>query len=296
MKYFIFLFLTVSFLSPFNVQAAEFYFGVDEIAVKPNVPVEVGVFLSTEGETMNALSADIDYPDSAEILRIDEGNSLVSLWIDPPKIKDGKIHFEGIVPGGYAGNQMYLFSLFVLFREEGQASLSSTNEKVLLHDGLGTETAVHGSTLVLTVDPAAEAGPATVPVDDERPEPFELIVTHDASLFDDRPVLIFNTEDKLSGIDHYEVRENGQFFFQKGRWVKAESPYLLERVHGGSIDVKAVDKSGNERIASYATGRSVLFTIGLLLLGILFLIFLFVFVRAYLRRVWRGTHKIRSRR
>ena len=52
----------------------------------------------------------------------------------------------------------------------------------------------------------------------------------------------FDTE---SGIDHYELRENGD------GWVRAWSPYILETQSGDVLlEVKAIDVAGNERIAS----------------------------------------------
>ena len=62
--------------------------------------------------------------------------------------------------------------------------------------------------------------------------------------------LVFNAQDKDSGIDNYKILENRKWKIENGNWEIAESPYLLKDQELKSrIYVKAVDKSGNERIA-----------------------------------------------
>lgn len=63
---------------------------------------------------------------------------------------------------------------------------------------------------------------------------------------DKPPIIGFAAIDKTSGIDHYELRIDG------GDWKIVKNPYQLNRISSGNhkIDVKAVDKAGNERIGS----------------------------------------------
>jgi hypothetical protein len=58
--------------------------------------------------------------------------------------------------------------------------------------------------------------------------------------------IVFSTVDKQSGVDHYEVFENGA-------WEKVVSPYKLpDQSLKSEIKVKAIDKAGNERVGDYA--------------------------------------------
>ena len=65
--------------------------------------------------------------------------------------------------------------------------------------------------------------------------------------------MVFATQDKKSGVDHYEVAEdktNVGVEYNKLNWHRAGSPYLLsDQSLGNFVYVKAVDNRGNERVA-----------------------------------------------
>ncbi len=91
----------------------------------------------------------------------------------------------------------------------------------------------------------------------------------DQRVFDGQYFIIFDAQDKQTGIDHYEVLESepgaesaGESGrsdlirrFIKGKtpqWKVAQSPYLLEdQKLQSEVHVKAVDKAGNERTVKY---------------------------------------------
>ena len=75
-------------------------------------------------------------------------------------------------------------------------------------------------------------------------------IARDPTIFDGKWFLVFATQDKGLGIDHYEIKETRyRFFGSFSRWISAESPYALRDQELKSyILVKAVDKAGNERI------------------------------------------------
>ena len=123
-------------------------------------------------------------------------------------------------------------------------------------------------------------------IDTMPPEDFEPKIAKDPTVFDGKYFLSFITQDKISGVDHYEIVEELkrgvlQPFITKLRkkehripkeWKIAESPYLLEdQSLQSKILVKAIDKAGNERIAeiipSYkVTWEDVLFLVILVLI------------------------------
>ena len=77
-------------------------------------------------------------------------------------------------------------------------------------------------------------------VDATSPEVFTLEIGEDPSLFEGKYFLSFATQDKMSGIDYYEIKEG------KIDWKKVTSPYLLEdQALGKKIVVRAYDKAGN---------------------------------------------------
>jgi len=69
-----------------------------------------------------------------------------------------------------------------------------------------------------------------ISLDRELPESFTPFVEQSPVLFDGKAVLVFVTQDKLSGIDHYEVAEAKPAFLGDGDlvWENAVSPYVLK--------------------------------------------------------------------
>ena len=77
-------------------------------------------------------------------------------------------------------------------------------------------------------------------IDTAVPEPFELKIGKDPSIFKGKYFLSFAAQDKMSGIDYYEIKEG------KEDWKRIMSPCLLEdQSLGKKITVRAYDKTGN---------------------------------------------------
>ena len=61
----------------------------------------------------------------------------------------------------------------------------------------------------------------------------------------------FTTQDKGSGIERYEIQERRKPTIDNRSWIVAESPYVLnDQVLHSFIDIRAVDKAGNVRVAT----------------------------------------------
>ena len=118
--------------------------------------------------------------------------------------------------------------------------------------------------------------------DTTPPEQFSITLTQDPMLFNGKYVIIFDTKDKESGMNYYEVKEEGSDL-QKG-----ESPYVLKnQPPKGTIFVKAFDNNGNsttETLTPNITAKEIplyskLLVILVLLFFILFLSKLIVFFK-----------------
>ena len=218
----------------------------------------VNVFLNTEGESINAVEGKLMFSaDLLEAREIRDGNSIINFWIERPKVSKGEILFSGIIPGGYLDKQGLIFSIVFQARQAGRGSVEIREIKALLNDGKGTATnttisnlelVISGPTPLETPSLTGQAAAAPPPVvenkDTDLPETFEPMVASDSAIFDGKYFLVFATQDKGSGIGHYEVREK----FWAG-FVTAASPYLLQNQRlDKKIFVKAIDKNGNERI------------------------------------------------
>lgn len=244
--------IAVSFLVVAPAFAAETFFGTKTQEIKTGQLFEVGVFINTDNEEINAVEGKIIFPqDLLEIKKINDGNSIINFWIEKPKsASDGQIAFSGIVPGGYNDSQGLIFSITFLAKKEGNGAIEFSGVRALRNDGKGTEATLTISNFQFLISnpPVGEPAPQiTAPKTEDRdpPEEFTPQIAADPAIFDGKRFLVFATQDKGSGIDHYEVREG------EGPFIIAESPYLLQNQDlDEEIVVKVVDKSGNERIAA----------------------------------------------
>jgi hypothetical protein len=271
---FVFFFVLFSVLFFQFVEAAELNLYSKRQEIGLDQQFKVDLFLNTEGENINALEGKILFPaDFLELKEINDGGSIVSFWVEKPKArKDANINntrnganenitrnsaniqevvFSGIVPGGFSGEKGLILSLVFKTKKEGQAFIEISDSKVLLNDGLGTETKLKTGNLLININPNISVPEYIAPSDKEPPEDFKPEIVSDPNIFDGKYVLIFETKDKGSGVDKYFVYENTRKRTQinANEWVVAESPYLLKDQKLRSyIYVKAVDKAGNERI------------------------------------------------
>ena len=258
MKKILFILLSIAFLFPYHLFAAEVSFDTKSQDIKVNQLFEVGVFINTDDESINAIEGKIIFPqDLLEIKKINDGNSIINFWIEKPKsATGGQIAFSGIVPGGYNDSRGLIFSITFLAKKEGGGAIEFSGVKALRNDGQGTEAplTISNFKFLISNQPAGEPIPQiTTPKTEDRnpPEEFTPQIAASPSIFEGKWFLVFATQDKGSGIDHYEVCEG------KRKCVAAESPYLLQNQDlDEGIVVKAVDKSGNERAVTIPAQKS----------------------------------------
>ena len=258
MKKILFILLSIAFLFPYHLFAAEVSFDTKSQDIKVNQLFKVGVFINTDEESINAIEGKIIFPqDLLEIKKINDGNSIINFWIEKPKsAPQGPIAFSGIVPGGYNDSRGLIFSIAFLAKKGGGGAIEFSGVKALRNDGQGTEAplTISNFKFLISNQPAGEPIPQiTTPKTEDRnpPEEFTPQIAADPAIFDGKWFLVFATQDKGSGIDHYEVCDG------KRKCVAAESPYLLQNQDlDEGIVVKAVDKSGNERAVTIPAQKS----------------------------------------
>ena len=227
------------------VFAAEIRLDANKSKINSGEQFLVDIVIHSE-ESLNAVEGRLVFPaDKLIVKEIRDGNSVINFWVEKPRLEaSGVILFSGITPGGFSGANNNIFSVVFEAKNTGIASVALQNTKALKNDGLGTETAL------LTRDTAVsiKSGDSNVRketlTDAELPEDFNLTIESDPNIFDGKYFLVFATQDKISGIANYKVREGEWGWFRV-----AESPYLLKHQSlDRKIFVKAIDKVGNERI------------------------------------------------
>ena len=71
---------------PLTASAAEIYFDNKNQEIRVGDQFEVGVFINTDEESINAIEGKIIFPqDLLEIKKINDGNSIINFWIEKPK-------------------------------------------------------------------------------------------------------------------------------------------------------------------------------------------------------------------
>jgi len=254
----VFLFSVSFALMPILASAAEIFFGVNNKDIGIDAKFETGIFINAQSESINAIEGQIIFPsDTFEFQGFYSGNSVIPFWVQQPVLtSQGIVSFSGIMPGGFTLNNGYLFSLILKAKQKGDFTISATKEKILLNDGNGSEAKITKAPLHLNISEKVSAETFSPLYDLTPPETFEPQVSEDKNIFGGNYFLAFATQDKGSGIDHYEVLETEQFgsfkslFSKNNQWVVAESPYLLQdQSLKSDIYIKAIDRAGNERIA-----------------------------------------------
>jgi hypothetical protein len=220
----------------------------------------VSVKADTNGKSVNTVSGTIRVSDGLSITDVRTGNSLITLWVQPPKINAaaGTIDFAGGIPGGYSGSSGPIFDIVLKAMSKGIATINYDNSEILLNDGEGTELSDLAIVpLKINVTEVPKETKQEVkqeyvpPADIVPPESFMPLVSRDASIANNKYFASFSAIDKGSGIDHYELREVPTFLGWRldsyaTSWRRAESPYVLEhQLISSDVEVRAYDRNNN---------------------------------------------------
>lgn len=318
-------FVTMFFIAPI-AQAASLYIDPAFRSIGRGDSITMSVRLDTDEaaeECINAVDGVITYPDTLIPVDVSIGDSIFSMWVEQPKIdkEAHRITFAGGIPNGYCGRiagdpRLTNTIVKLIFRSPGflvGSSEGTSTAKVdfapetsaYLNDGFGTKAdlALYGSTIDLADDPSpvlVDDWREALSADDLAPEEFSIDLQKNQTTFKGKYFIVFNTTDKQTGIDHYEVIEEPTsrlMTFEWGRadapWITAPSPYPLEDQSLNSIiRVKAVDKAGNEYIATLIPEESMrgistndlIVGAGLLLVAFLILAIFAVLLRGFIKR------------
>jgi hypothetical protein len=204
--------------------------------------------VDSENTSINTIAGELLYPkDIVKVEEILDGNSILNLWIEKPQVdKAGKIVFSGTVPGGFVQAKAKLYTIVFKVVGNGNGQIALDNMQVLKNDGEGVSVPVQAKPLFIQIadEHANKKSSWEEVTDTDKPEDFKPEIVKTKDIAGDRYVLVFITQDKLSGIDRYEIKEGDYDWF-----TEETSPYVLkDQSLSSDIFVKAIDKRGNERI------------------------------------------------
>ena len=257
----------------------------------------ITIKVDAEGKTINTIEGNVVFTSPALNLAVQEfslANSAFGLWPRTPSLSaDAKVvSFVGGVPGGFSIEGATLFKMIVEAKSEGTITISPEDFAAYINDGSGTKVSMQAKGLTMKVGPK-KAGSVVnnewqtiVAADKTAPEDFIIVMGQDESLFDGRKFAFFSALDNQSGIDHYEVSENG------APAVRSGSTYVLTTQDGVvNLQVTAFDKAGNKKVASYSGEPK---ADGISWLSIIVVVLAVVIVRFVFKRLRRKNKNVAS--
>jgi len=137
------LFVCVAALLPQSVFAARLFVGPTTGTFTVGSTFEVSLFLDTRGQSINAFSAELQFPpDKLQLVSPTAGKSIIGVWTAPPQFNNqaGTIDLAGGIPNGITTNQGLISTLTFRVKQVGTATLHFGDiSRVLLNDGKGTD-------------------------------------------------------------------------------------------------------------------------------------------------------------
>src|SRR3989344_6612149 len=129
--------------------------------------LEIGVYLNTGGNVINAIKADLMFPpDKLQIVSPTVGKSLVSFWVVQPTYSNvvGLVTLQGgVPPPGINTSDGLITTLVFRVVGVGSATVSVANtSKVLLADGKGTNILGQRSDAIINLKLPPPGGPKVV--------------------------------------------------------------------------------------------------------------------------------------
>lgn len=276
--------LVVLFGVGHSALAASLYMDPNTATLFRGDAVTIAVRLDTDevsGECINAVDGVITYDETITPIDISIGKSIFPIWVETPIInKEARtITFAGGIPNGYCGRvqgdpNLTNTIVELVFRAPGlqvgggEARNSARigfgpETTAYLNDGIGSKATLttYGTELALNDGIGSEIkDPWRGAVEDDVvvPEPFSISLERGETSFNGDYYIVFNTTDKQTGLSHYEVIEESSadsklfsFGAATSPWIETRSPYVLQDQSLQSvIRVKAIDKAGNEYVAT----------------------------------------------
>ena len=273
-----------AFFAP-QAEAATLYFDPVGAEILRGDTKTIAVRIDTdENECINVISAEIEYDSRLQAIATSRGDSILSLWVEEPEVDEENdvIRFSGGIPGGYCGRisgdpRLTNVVAEIVFQSPGFTVSKNANSdsatatiafkdttQVLQHDNFGTQAKLRllDGSLILSKKLGGGVNnewQRRIEADDLPPEQFSISLNRDPVTFSGDYYITFNTTDKQTGVDHYEIIEEPieRFdLFEWGGtdvpWITARSPYVLkDQTLNSTIRVRAIDQAGNEYIATY---------------------------------------------
>lgn len=218
----------------------------------------VTVAVNTAGQDINAIEGQLvigDMTKNFEVRDITIAGSGLTMWPRKPSLSaDGStISFTGGVPGSLKGT-VPLFKIVLFTRNPGELRIAPKDITLFAADGKGSALSVEAADRILTVGlPSLEPKDGwrdVIATDNSAPQPFDITLHQDPTLYEGKKFLAFPAIDLESGIAYYEIAEGGALPVRSG-----DQYVLVDQDKSQQITVTAFDAAGNSRIGIF-TGKT----------------------------------------
>jgi hypothetical protein len=155
-------------LIPFSAFAATLSLSPAARTVSVGQTFTATIEVSSAGQAMNAVSADISFPsDKVRVLSVSQTNSVVNFWVQNPSFSNdqngGDVNLQGVVLSpGFTGVSADVVDIVFQAVAPGTANVSFSSGSVLANDGAGTNILTSMSGSVFTIASASEAPPKSL--------------------------------------------------------------------------------------------------------------------------------------
>lgn len=273
------LFSCIAVLLPCSVFASTIYINTDHSDFFVGDTIMFSVRVDSENKNINAVEGSVllNHPSgSVSLTDINTSGSKFSLWPNKPlpSVDNTDISFSGGVPGGLNSKDAIIFNIVLKLEKVGQISLTPNNFSVYLNDGKGTKDEVGVKNLVIDVLPKksdsqlVDDWSSLISNDKTPPEPFEIYLGQEGSVFDGKKFLSFNATDGQSDIAYYEVTEGNL------PPVRSKDTYVLhEQNKPVKVTVIAYDSAGNARKSVYGSAPYNIYYTVIIIFTVLILVF-----------------------
>ena len=265
---FVFLFIFFYLLLPVISFAATLSWSPASVSARPGGDFEISLFINGDKEKINAVSGVIIYNPADLVLKeIREADSVINFWLERPDVtKSGTVNFSGIIPGGFdailspyyaAARPGKILTLIFTSQKAGATAIKLESPEVFLNNSESTLGELKKLVpLEVKVNKTVENNSpvSVIPRDTSPPEIFTPQVGRDQNIFDGQWFVAFSTRDTGSGVARYQIQEHWNIspdYKDTRDWQEVTSPYLLTNQSLNKyISVRAIDRAGNQRVAT----------------------------------------------
>jgi len=149
---------------PAQAAGATIYFSPSAGTFQTDSTFEVGIFVNTGGQSVNAVEVNLHFPaDKLQVISPSVGNSFVSIWVQAPTYNNstGTVNLSGGLPNpGIKSSAALITTISFRTKSSGTAKLTfDDSSKVLANDGNGTNILSSRSPATFTLKATPPAGP-----------------------------------------------------------------------------------------------------------------------------------------